>query len=185
VTNVRDIDNGVEIIYEADGRTHTLAAKRCSRRPAASRRPRGSASTAQFTYIFSLDDSRIVTDQLTGRGRRSTLDRKFVPYTVFMSPALSRVGLTEREAVERGLPVKVVEKAVADIAGMPRAKIVGDTRGLMKFVVDRETDRILGAALPAMRHGVPASELRDASYPHPSSTEAFNEVLAAPPVRQA
>jgi pyruvate/2-oxoglutarate dehydrogenase complex dihydrolipoamide dehydrogenase (E3) component len=138
----------------------------------------------QFTYI-SLDDSRIVTDQLTGRGRRSTLDRKFVPYTVFMSPALSRVGLTEREAVERGLPVKVVEKAVADIAGMPRAKIVGDTRGLMKFVVDRETDRLLGAALPAMRHGVPASELRDASYPHPSSTEAFNEVLAAPPVRQA
>ncbi|GAA3800652.1 MULTISPECIES: FAD-dependent oxidoreductase [Amycolatopsis] len=151
----------------------------------------------QFTYI-SLDDSRIITDQLIGAGRRSTLDRRFVPYTVFMTPALSRVGLTEREAVEQGLPVKVVEKAVADIAGMPRAKIVGETRGLMKFVIDRETDELLGAALLsidsqelinavtlAMRHGVTASELRDAIYTHPSSTEAFNEVLAAPPVREA
>ncbi|WP_239155281.1 hypothetical protein [Amycolatopsis sp. FDAARGOS 1241] len=115
-----------------------------------------------------------------------------------MTPTFSRVGLTERDAVERGLPVKVVEKPVADIAGMPRAKIVGETRGLMKFVVDRGTDRVLGAALLsvdsqelintltlAMRHDVTSSELRDAVYTHPSSTEAFNEVLATPPVRTA
>ena len=100
----------------------------------------------QFTYI-SLDDNRIVADQLIGRGERSTADRKFVPYTVFMTPAFARVGLTEREARERGLSVKVVEKAIADIAAMPRAKIVGETRGLMKFVVDSETDLVLGAAL--------------------------------------
>lgn len=61
----------------------------------------------------------------------------------------------------------------------------------MKFVLDTATDRVLGAALfgvdsqelvntvaLAMRHGVTASELRDAIYTHPSSTEAFNEVLA-------
>ena len=143
----------------------------------------------QFTYI-SLDDYRIVADQLTGRGVRSTADRTAVPYTVFMTPALSRVGVTEREARERGLPVTVFAKPVADIAGMPRAKIVGETRGMMKFVVDRETDLVLGAALLsvdsqelvntvalAMRHHVTATELRDAIYTHPSSTEAFNEVL--------
>ncbi|MEA5360542.1 FAD-dependent oxidoreductase [Amycolatopsis sp., V23-08] len=227
VTAVRDIENGVEITYEAGGETHTLAADEVlaatGRTPATEglgleragvrTTPSGAVEVdeflrtsspnvyavgdvnggPQFTYI-SLDDSRIVTDQLTGRGRRSTVDRKFVPYTVFMSPALSRVGLTEREAVERGLPVKVVEKAVADIAGMPRAKIVGETRGLMKFVVDRETDLILGATLLsvdsqelinlvtlAMRQGTTASELRDAIYTHPSSTEAFNEVLSTAP----
>jgi probable pyridine nucleotide-disulfide oxidoreductase len=113
-----------------------------------------------------------------------------------MTPAFARVGLTEREARERGLSVKVVEKAIADIAAMPRAKIVRETRGLMKFVIDGESDLVLGAALLsvdsqeminvvalAMRHGVTASELRDAIYTHPSSTEAFNEVLASPPVR--
>ncbi|MEU8632103.1 FAD-dependent oxidoreductase [Amycolatopsis sp. NPDC048633] len=226
VTAVRDLDNSVEITYEAGGRTHVLAADdvlaATGRTPATAglgleragvrTTPSGAVEVdgflrtsrphiygvgdvnggPQFTYI-SLDDSRIVADQLTGQGKRSTADRKFVPYTVFMSPALSRVGLTEREARERGLPVKVVEKAVADIAAMPRAKIVGETRGLMKFVVDRVTDEVLGAALLsvdsqelvnlvtlAMRHGVTASELRDAVYTHPSSTEAFNEVLAAP-----
>jgi pyruvate/2-oxoglutarate dehydrogenase complex dihydrolipoamide dehydrogenase (E3) component len=149
----------------------------------------------QFTYI-SLDDSRIVTDQLTGDGDRSTDDRKHVPYTVFMTPALSRVGLTERAAIAQGYAIKVVSKAVADLGAMPRAKIVGETRGLMKFVIDRRTDRILGAALLsvdsqelinlvtlAMRHDVTASELRDTIYIHPSSTEAFNEVLAQSPLR--
>jgi pyruvate/2-oxoglutarate dehydrogenase complex dihydrolipoamide dehydrogenase (E3) component len=58
-------------------------------------------------------------------------------------------------------------------------------------VVDAGTDKILGAALLsidaqelintvalAIRHGITASELRDAVYTHPSSTEAFNDVLA-------
>ncbi|MEV6282707.1 FAD-dependent oxidoreductase [Kribbella sp. NPDC051770] len=149
----------------------------------------------QFTYI-SLDDGRIVGDQLIGDGKRSTADRRFVPYTVFVSPALSRVGITEREARERGLDITVYQKAVANIAVMPRPKIVGETRGMMKFVVDRTTDQVLGAALLsidsqelintvalAMRHQVTASELRDAIYTHPSSTEAFNEVLQAASAR--
>ncbi|MEV7043618.1 hypothetical protein [Amycolatopsis sp. NPDC051061] len=51
---------------------------------------------------------------------RSSLDT-FVVMGELLA-ALSRVGLTEREAVDRGLPVKVVEKAVADIAGMPRRR---------------------------------------------------------------
>ncbi|MGW4488031.1 FAD-dependent oxidoreductase [Amycolatopsis sp. NPDC004368] len=229
VTGVRDLDNGVEITYDVEGQTHTLAADdvvaATGRRPAteglgldlAGVRTRANGTVEvdeflrtsqphifaigdvnggpQFTYI-SLDDYRIVADQLIGQGKRSTNDRRFVPYTVFMSPALSRVGITEREALDRGLPVKVVEKHIADIAAMPRSKIVGETRGLMKFVIDRETDLILGATLLsvdsqelinlvtlAMRHDLTATELRDSVYTHPSSTEAFNEVLGTPPVR--
>jgi pyruvate/2-oxoglutarate dehydrogenase complex dihydrolipoamide dehydrogenase (E3) component len=86
--------------------------------------------------------------------------------------------------------VKIASEAVADIVAMPRAYIVEETRGLMKFVIDLDTDEILGAVLLsvdaqeiintvalAMRHGVKASELRDAVYNHPTSIEAFNEVL--------
>ncbi|NIH83812.1 FAD-dependent oxidoreductase [Amycolatopsis granulosa] len=144
----------------------------------------------QFTYV-SLDDHRIVLDQLTGDGTRSTADRVAVPSTVFMTPPLARVGLTETEARANGHSVRIASKLVAQIAAMPRARIMSDTRGLIKFVVDATTDHILGAALLcidaqelvntvalAMRHGVTATELRDAIYTHPSSTEAFNEVLA-------
>jgi pyruvate/2-oxoglutarate dehydrogenase complex dihydrolipoamide dehydrogenase (E3) component len=144
----------------------------------------------QFTYI-SLDDYRIVADQLLGDGKRSTADRVAVPYTLFMTPPLARVGLTEAEARAAGRAVRVAAKPVAAMAAMPRASIVGDVRGLMKFVIDADTDEILGAALLsvdaqelvntvalAMRSGVTASALRDAIWTHPSSTEAFNEVLA-------
>ncbi|MEV6371407.1 FAD-dependent oxidoreductase [Micromonospora musae] len=144
----------------------------------------------QFTYI-SLDDYRIVADQLTGEGKRSTADRVAVPYTLFMTPPLARVGLTETEARATGRAVRVAAKPIAAIAAMPRARILDDVRGLMKFVIDAETDAILGAALLsvdaqelvntvalAIRSGVTAGGLRDAIWTHPSSTEAFNEVLA-------
>src|SRR6185312_4444375 len=113
------------------------------------------------------------------------------PQTLFMSPPLATVGLTEKAAREAGYRVRIGMENVADIIAMPRAYIVEETRGVMKFVIDAETDEILGAALLsvdaqelintvtlAMRAGVTASTLRDAIYTHPSSTEAFNEVLA-------
>ncbi|MFE9987704.1 FAD-dependent oxidoreductase [Streptomyces sp. NPDC005381] len=143
----------------------------------------------QFTYI-SLDDSRIVLDQLIGEGLRSTEDRVAVPHTLFITPPLATVGLTEREARAAGYRVKITSQPVAEIIAMPRAYVVEETRGTMKFVVDLETDKILGAALLstdgqeiintvalAMRHGITASELRNSIYTHPSSTEAFNDVL--------
>jgi pyruvate/2-oxoglutarate dehydrogenase complex dihydrolipoamide dehydrogenase (E3) component len=145
----------------------------------------------QFTYI-SLDDSRIVLDQLLGDGKRTTTDRVAVPATLFMSPPLATVGLTEKQARAAGHRITVARQNVADIVAMPRAYIVEETRGLMKFVIDADTDQILGAALLsvdaqelintvalAMRHGLTAAELRDSIYTHPSSTEAFNDVIAA------
>lgn len=143
----------------------------------------------QFTYI-SYDDHRIVLDALTGEGRRTTADRVATPNTTFITPPLSRVGLTEREAREAGHDVVVKQKDIAAIAAMPRARIMEETRGLVKVVVDGESDRVLGATLfcvdsqelinfvaLAMRAGTTAAELRDGIWTHPSSTEAFNEVL--------
>jgi pyruvate/2-oxoglutarate dehydrogenase complex dihydrolipoamide dehydrogenase (E3) component len=143
----------------------------------------------QFTYV-SLDDNRIVRDQLAGAGTRTTADRTAVPTTIFITPPLARVGLSEKDARDAGHSIKVARKNIDSIAAMPRARIVGDTRGLIKVVVDAETDLVLGATVfcidsqeivnlvaLAMRHAVTASELRDAIYTHPSSTEALNEVL--------
>lgn len=144
----------------------------------------------QFTYI-SLDDYRVVLSQLAGDGSRSTATRQAVPYTLFMTPPLARVGLTERTAREAH-DVKVASMRVSDMATMPRARIVGQDAGMMKVVVDAATDKILGAALLsydahevintvalAIRHGITASELRDSIFTHPSMTEGFNQLLTA------
>jgi probable pyridine nucleotide-disulfide oxidoreductase len=143
----------------------------------------------QFTYV-SQDDGFIVLNQLVGNGERRLSDRVAVPQVLFMTPPLATVGLTEKKARAEGRPIKVAREAVADIVAMSRASIVGETRGLMKFIVDTDTDQILGAALLsidaqelintvalAMRHGITATELRGSIYSHPSSTEAFNEIF--------
>jgi pyruvate/2-oxoglutarate dehydrogenase complex dihydrolipoamide dehydrogenase (E3) component len=143
----------------------------------------------QFTYV-SLDDARIVLDQLVGDGTRSTADRVAVPQTLFITPPLATAGLTENEARAQGRAITVSRENVADIIAMPRAYTVEETRGVMKFVVDTATDQILGAALLsidaqevinlitlAMRHRITATDLRNSIYTHPSSTEALNEVF--------
>ena len=131
-------------------------------------------------------------DQLTGAGTRSTTQRVAVPYTLYMTPPLARVGLTEREARAAEYRVKVAVLPVAKMATVPRARIVTETRGMMKVVVNADNDEILGAALLsydshevintvalAMRHGITATQLRDEIYTHPSMTEAFNQLLGA------
>ncbi|MFB9679045.1 FAD-dependent oxidoreductase [Streptosporangium vulgare] len=224
VTEVRDGETGATVVYEKDGRRHTLEADTIL--AATGRAPvtrglgleaagvrtteRGAVEVDEYlrtsrphiyalgdvrggpqhTYL-SLDDSRVVLDQLVGEGRRSVSDRVAVPRTLFMTPPLAAVGLTEKEARAAGHRVRIASKPVAEIVAMPRAYIVEEIRGFMKFVIDAETDEILGAVLLsvdaqelvntvalAMRHGVKAAELRDAVYNHPTSTEAFNEVLA-------
>lgn len=141
----------------------------------------------QFTYI-SLDDYRIVRDELLGEGRRSTDDRKNVPYSVFMTPPLSRVGMTEEQARESGADIQVVTLPVAAI---PRARVMNDTRGVLKAIVDNKTQRILGASLlcvdsheminivkMVMDAGLPYSILRDQIFTHPSMSESLNDLFS-------
>ncbi|EGT0620014.1 reactive chlorine resistance oxidoreductase RclA [Citrobacter braakii] len=141
----------------------------------------------QFTYI-SLDDFRIVRDNLLGEGLRNTGDRQNVPYSVFMTPPLSRVGITEEQARASGAAVQVVTLPVAAI---PRARVMNDTRGVLKAVVNRETKQILGVSLlcvdsheminiikTVMDAGLPYTTLRDQIFTHPSMSESLNDLFS-------
>ncbi|MGV9184597.1 dihydrolipoyl dehydrogenase family protein [Arcanobacterium canis] len=143
----------------------------------------------QFTYI-SFDDHRILMDELLGDGGRSRADRVAVPTATFINPPLATVGMSEKEARESGRNVRVDSKKIAEIPVMPRPKIVGNPAGMAKFMIDADTDEILGAVLYcidsqelintvalAMRMGAPASMLRDGIWTHPASTEVFNGVI--------
>lgn len=140
----------------------------------------------QFTYI-SLDDFRIIKDQLFGTGARMVSDRKVVPYSVFISPALSQVGLNEKQANKLGKEYKLFKLPVTAI---PKAKVAKDNRGLFKALVDPETEKILGATLYgiesyelinmislAMKAHLSYTVLRDQIYTHPTMSEAFNDLF--------
>lgn len=140
----------------------------------------------QFTYI-SLDDFRIIKDQLFGTGARMISDRKVVPYSVFISPALSQVGINEKQAQKQNKKYKLFKLSVAAI---PKAKVAKDSRGLFKALVDPETEEILGATLYgiesyelinmislAMKAHLSYTVLRDQIYTHPTMSEAFNDLF--------
>ena len=141
----------------------------------------------QFTYI-SLDDFRIVKSKVLGDGSYTLKERWAVPYSVFLIPPFSRVGLSEIEAVEKGYKVKVARLAAAAI---PKAQVLEQPAGLLKAVIDEETGLILGAHLfcqesyeminmikLAMDAKVPYQVLRDTIYTHPTMSEAFNDLFA-------
>ncbi len=141
----------------------------------------------QFTYI-SLDDYRIIRDDLFGNGLRTTDDRDPVPYSVFIDPPLSRIGMSEEEARREGLDIVVRKLPVASI---PRMKTTGQTDGVLKAVIDRGTGKILGCTLfapesyevintvaVAMKTGRDHTFLRDFIFTHPSMSEALNLLFA-------
>ncbi len=141
---------------------------------------------AQFTFV-SLDDYRVALSQRLG-GDYTRAQRKNVPYSVFMATPLGRVGLTEKEALDQGLPIRVCKLPTAAV---PKAQVLRKTDGFLKAIIHAETGRILGAALLcpeayelvntlklAMDAEVGAESLRDMIYTHPTMTEAFNDLFA-------
>jgi pyruvate/2-oxoglutarate dehydrogenase complex dihydrolipoamide dehydrogenase (E3) component len=140
-----------------------------------------------FTHI-SYDDFRILRANLLQGKSASTKDRQ-VPYCVFIDPQLGRIGLSEREARAQGRKIRVAKLPMSSVA---RALEVDETRGLMKAVVDAETDQVLGAAVlgieggeimsvieTAMMGKLPYTALRDATYAHPTLSESLNNLFTA------
>ncbi len=121
---------------------------------------------------------------MVGGEPRKTTDWKNIPFCVFISPPLAHVGLREKEALTQGLPVKIA-KIPAGIVSRPL--IMGQTAGVLKAILHRETDQILGFTLFcveaqevintvafAMNAGMTFTQLTNHIYTHPSMTEAFN-----------
>ena len=138
-----------------------------------------------FTHV-SYDDYRIIKANLLDGGARTTNDRPLV-YTVFIDPELGRVGLSETEARKRGFKVRVARMPASSIA---RAFETGEDRGLVKVIVDPDTEQILGAAVlageggevmsviqVAMMGGLKFPALRDAVFAHPGWAEGLNTVF--------
>jgi pyruvate/2-oxoglutarate dehydrogenase complex dihydrolipoamide dehydrogenase (E3) component len=140
----------------------------------------------QFTHV-SWDDFRVLNDVLFGADTKRTTNR-LVPYTLFTTPELGRVGLTTEQATAAGYDVRTAQIPAAVI---PRAVTSGHTEGLLQAVVEANTHRILGCSILchgggeimaliqlAMIADQPYEVLRDTIWTHPTMAESLNLLFA-------
>ncbi len=138
-----------------------------------------------FTHI-SYNDYQIIWANLIEK-KNETTDHRYVPYAVFTDPQLGRVGMTETEARKNGYRLKVGKIMMTHVA---RAIERDETAGMMKLVVDAESDLILGASILAAEGGEliqllgvtilarqPYTLLKGAVYIHPTLAEGFFSLM--------
>jgi pyruvate/2-oxoglutarate dehydrogenase complex dihydrolipoamide dehydrogenase (E3) component len=140
----------------------------------------------QFTHV-SWNDHLIVYKNLIEKANLS-IENRVPVYCLFTDPELGRVGLTETEARAKGLNIKVATMPASYVA---RAFENGETRGLLKVIVNADDRKILGAAMlisgggelmsivqMAMTGGVTYDTVRDGMYAHPTFAESLNNLFA-------
>ncbi len=138
-----------------------------------------------FTHT-AYNDYEIVAANLFEDQPRRLSDR--IPcYALFIDPPLGRVGLTEREALAQGHAIRVGSRPMTRVA---RAAEKGETRGLMKVVVDARSNLILGASIlgvgadeaihcviDVMSAKAPYTTLQRTVHIHPTVSELIPTIL--------
>jgi len=140
--------------------------------------------------IAAKEGATAAENALTGMHRK--IDFLLVPRAIFTSPQVASVGLTEKEAHERGY--KCACRTVP-LSKVPKAIVIRDTRGLVKMVADASTGRVLGVhiladhaadiiheAVLAVKHKLAVDDLIDTVHVFPTLSESIK--LAATSFRK-
>ena len=98
----------------------------------------------QFVYMAAYGAKLAALNAMNGNSL--IYDNSAMPWVVFTDPQVAGVGLTEAGAKRLGFETKT---SLAQLDQVPRALAARDTRGLIKLVADRKTDRLLGAQILA------------------------------------
>jgi pyruvate/2-oxoglutarate dehydrogenase complex dihydrolipoamide dehydrogenase (E3) component len=143
------------------------------------------AGGPQFTHT-AWDDHRLLFDMFVRGGTRGRAGR-VIPSAVFTDPQVGRVGLSEREARERGI---AYEAATLPFGHVARALEVDEPAGILKVLVDPASERILGAAIVGaeagelihvfavlMQAGASARTIVAGEFAHPTFAEGLQTVV--------
>jgi pyruvate/2-oxoglutarate dehydrogenase complex dihydrolipoamide dehydrogenase (E3) component len=138
-----------------------------------------------FTHTSWNDYEIVAANLLDGAARR--VSQRVPAYALYIDPPLGRVGQTETQARAAGRPLLVGKRPMARVG---RAIEKGETHGFMKIVADRETRKILGAAIlgtggdeaihglvDAMSAGIDVDAMIRAVPIHPTVSELIPTVL--------
>ena len=149
------------------------------------------AGTPQLAHV-GFAEAIVVIKTVLGE-RALPVDYERVPWAIYCHPEVAFAGLTEDQARARGIDV-VTKKD--PFGGNSRARIIGDTEGLVKVVAERRPDGTAGRILGVHMAGPWVTEQLGAGYlavnweatpndvaqfiqPHPSLSETFGETVLA------
>ncbi|NLE37252.1 MAG: dihydrolipoyl dehydrogenase, partial [Pirellulaceae bacterium] len=126
-------------------------------------------------------EGKVAVEALSGKA--ATFEPRAIPAVVFTDPEISWAGLTEEQAKAEGRTVAVAQ---FPWAASGRALAVGRTEGLTKWLVDPETDRVVGCgivgpgagdligeAVLAIEMGAAVGDVAESIHPHPTLTETL------------
>jgi len=144
----------------------------------------GDAIGGAMLAHVAMEEGVIAAENIMGMDRNK--ENQLIPLCIFTYPEIASIGLTEKEAKARG-EIKIGR---FPFRSNPKAVISGETEGLIKVVVDRETDKIQGVhiigheastlisiASSLMRLDVRAREFSRIIQAHPTTPEALKEAF--------
>jgi mercuric reductase len=136
------------------------------------------------TPVGAHDGGIAASNALVGASRQ--VDHTVIPRAIFTDPPVGVVGLTDREANERGF---VCQCNTIPMSVVPRAGAIRDTRGVIKMVLEKPTRRVLGVSMlgasageviheaaMALRFGATADDFIDLIHVYPTMAEALKLV---------
>lgn len=134
-----------------------------------------------FVYVAAYSGGLAAENALNGSTK--DYDASYIPRVTFTDPQIASAGLTEMQARQQEIDVKV---STLPMNYVPRALAARDTRGLIKLVADTSTDKLLGAhilapeagemiqsAVLAIRFGITVEQLRNTMFPYLTNVEGI------------
>jgi mercuric reductase len=132
-----------------------------------------------FVYAAAYEGSLAAENALTNARRER--DYTALPWVIFTDPQLAGVGLDEKQAKAQGIDAQT---ATLPLSHVPRSLAARDTRGFIKLIRDRQTDRLVGARILApegaellmeialaIKFGIPVRELTACFHPYLTLSE--------------
>jgi dihydrolipoamide dehydrogenase len=148
---------------------------------------RGVQAHPQLAHVSSAEGI-VAAERIAGRETRA-INYDHVPGCTYCEPEIGSVGLTEREAKERGYDVRI---GTFPFGVLARAKMAGEIEGFVKIVADKKYDEVLGVhmiglrstelvaeATLALRLESTVEELIRTIHAHPTMAEAVGEAAHA------
>jgi mercuric reductase len=135
----------------------------------------------QFVYMAAYGAKLAVKNAVLDDDQR--YDNSVMPWVVFSDPQVAGVGLSEQQARDAGFDVKT---SVVPLDQVPRALAARDTRGLIKLVADKDTDKLLGGQViapegsdtiqtlvMALKFGMTTKALGETIFPYLTTVEGL------------
>ncbi|WP_211252219.1 FAD-dependent oxidoreductase [Marinobacterium jannaschii] len=140
------------------------------------------AGPFQFTHTAAHQAWYAAVNALFGDFKKFKADYRVIPWTTFIDPEVARVGLSEQDALDKGIKVEVTRYGLDDL---DRAIADGSAHGFVKVLTAPGSDRILGVTIVgqhagdllaefvlAMKHGLGLNKILGTIHAYPTWAEA-------------